>query len=600
MASLVGLSKAPETLYLILKYLPNADLFALLRTCKSLYPACYRHLWSTLVFDDVTSWMYPGRGISYFRGCRSIQQLIETEGPDNLGFKYTKFLGLGTAMFNFNVRNLKLGKQLGELLENGKLAPQTVEVRFDCLDVSRQYEQGTAQLLLALRKYSKTKSAKELSISVSPEIVRSLHDLFDLEKIVKYDLYVHYGEGSRRTWSAGDRDTGAHLKELSGVLAQTVNLKHFSWKTYVRRRNTFEISDFSEGLGELQATFSNMQHLESLALLDYFFHPSFLLTPPKTVKKLEYGGNLSHHWWQQFSTCPLVGVEDLSIHSPEYPEHFEMTQFLDPGSENVDVENLVLGDVAVMGLKKFTVGKDRGIRGCLPVDLEECILRRNKGIGESYLRKVAETRAHGLISKCRGKILGKITACSPVLVSRYTPRFAEANLNTGVDPYQFTQGYLEMLLQDPVAQGRERESWKTGQERAQGIANDCRRLLQGGLENCINMVRDEYSCKFANGEEPDRNEFAKRCFEMFSKWPELGAAQNWATARSQADKVVEECSGRLMKKIRRDEEGLIKEYTERFLKDEDVDAESFASEWTQQIAKDIGEQDARRKATNFD
>lgn len=152
MTSLADLSARPEILYLILGYLPTVDLFRLLRTCKALYPTCYRELWSTLVFDG--SRYTPNSLRQNRRVARPdvLVKLVKTNSVEGLGFKYTKHLVIGEELLKQGRsrssmgsddeladlseskdirRSTELNNSLADLLESGELAPRVVSLNLN-------------------------------------------------------------------------------------------------------------------------------------------------------------------------------------------------------------------------------------------------------------------------------------------------------------------------------------------------------------------------------------------------------------------------------------------------------------------------------------
>ncbi|KAK6336951.1 hypothetical protein TWF718_009739 [Orbilia javanica] len=284
MASLVGLSQAPETLYLILRYLGYHDIYSLLQTSKSLYPICHLELWSALVFDHSNAGTNPDRIIEPETGYLRFRDAIFAIGTSGNGFQHTKLLALGTSMFEFGLHDFGLGKSLIELLENGKLAPRAAHLHFDGLDVIGDVGNEVTHILLGLKNYSKAKTPGEFCIALHMEIAsvfRPMLHLFDVEKITKYEVSLYISCPSRLVNQTGNPfrmryqpadDIGGHhhMVELTKALGPMVNLKHFCWDINMSHasRKKFQITDFAAELKELQDVFSRMQKLESLVLLD--------------------------------------------------------------------------------------------------------------------------------------------------------------------------------------------------------------------------------------------------------------------------------------------------------------------------------------------
>ncbi|KAF3248582.1 hypothetical protein TWF128_008301 [Orbilia oligospora] len=547
MASLVGLSQAPETLYLILKHLDSNDLFSLLLTCKSLYPTCYCELWSALGFEGPNP-INPTRRTVPVKGYARFRDAIDTFGADNLGFKYTKFLGLGASIFRNRDRSLDLGKKLVGLLKTGKLAPSVVDVRFNPWG---------------------RRSSKSIIVSSNAN------------------------PGIFRSWSTPDspNNTGNHILELKTLLGGMTNLKHFSWNMNFRtpHRDAFLIEKFTTEFDELQAVFTKMQYLESLALLDCLFHPSFFLIPPKTVKKLEYGGNLSNIWWRRFAKYSFTGVEDLFIRAIEASEVCSMTAFLPPDSFE-DVNTLLLGEVAITGLKKCTLGLGGGWSSFRPLDLGECIIQKNKHLEHSILDATAENRAQMLVCRAYSRISGKLLNYGSLITHKYTSKFVESAPGEGSRfDEQIGEECTQMLLHGskPV----NLEDWKAGRSRAKEFAQGCRFELQNKLSTCIDMVLDDYALRLASGEDLDRSSFEETCFRMFSTGPTLEDVSKLTEARNQASRAVSGCLNRfrVILNNKDDKEQFVKKYKEEDFQIEDAEIESAVDQWTRKMIKNIEE-----------
>ncbi|KAF3128519.1 hypothetical protein TWF594_011572 [Orbilia oligospora] len=611
MASLVGLSQAPETLYLILKHLDSNDLFSLLLTCKSLYPTCYCELWSALGFEGPNP-INPTRRTVPVKGYTRFRDAIDTFGADNLGFKYTKFLGLGASIFRNRDRSLDLGKKLVGLLKTGKLAPSVADVRFNPWgrrssksiivssnanpDIPQEFTREMYQVLAGLKKYSETKSPENLSISLRTELVYTIPRLFDLEKITTYEVGLSfYHRGKNRSWSTPDspNNTGNHILELKTLLGGMTNLKHFSWNMNFRtpHRDAFLIEKFTTEFDELQEVFTKMQYLESLALLDCLFHPSFFLIPPKTVKKLEYGGNLSNIWWRRFAKYSFTGVEDLFIRAIETSKECSMTAFLPPDSFE-DVNTLLLGEVAITGLKKCTLGLCGGWSSFRPLDLGECIIQKNKHLEHSISDATAENRAQMLVCRAYSRISGKLLNYGSLITHKYTSKFVESAPGDGSRfDEQIKEECTQILLHGskPV----DLEDWKAGRSRAKEFAQGCRFELQNKLSTCIDMVLDDYALRLASGEDLDRSSFEETCFRMFSTGPTLEDVSKLTEARNQASRAVSDCLNRFRVSLNNkdDKEQFIKKYKEKDFQIRDAEIESAVDQWTRKMIKNIEERE---------
>ncbi|KAK6522949.1 hypothetical protein TWF281_002376 [Arthrobotrys megalospora] len=487
MASLLQLSKTPEVLYLILQYLKSGDIAALLRTCKALYPTCYAQLWSSI---NVTG-LHASR----------IVDLIEKRGAENLGFEHTRYLRLILASWH---------KPVAELLGVGKLNPRVVAVQMQCGDLEQTYRYSLEETsgLSELLKYSKSKSSKDFGIHLKAEIIRDIPRLFDLKKITRYELYVYVRESeSRQPWSSYDPPIDRQIQELAGLLSQLVNLKYFSWDTYICDYEYFDLSDprISKELENLQAAFTNMRYLETLVISAYFFHPSFFLTPPESVRTLELGGNLSPSWWRKFAACPLTNVEGLSIGSPGYPQYFKMHRFTGTEEAEQKINELILKDVAITSLKFFNLDAHKPQFGgsskstYLPADLAKCIFRRNSGLGQIDRRRVAYNRADIIAYSSLLHLQGLLFEVKESIQAVYAKKIAEEGESTG-HAHNMVKDMIQALINGPEShpqtvsaqfETKTGEEWSDIKAQAWKLANKCQRNINDKIRETRNSLTEE-------------------------------------------------------------------------------------------------------------
>ncbi|KAF3183524.1 hypothetical protein EYR41_005878 [Orbilia oligospora] len=613
---LVQLARSPEILYLILDCLPNADLFSLLQTCKSLYPTCYRHLWSVLVFDSTDWYWYPRKGIEY----DAVGKLMQTQ--DNIGYQYTKVLDFGSALF-YNTLHVEFRKQLGRLLDIGQLAPKTVMADISVLnDEERDCYPDALRLLRSLKKYSRTKSPGEFSVQLRTGFIRLLPEHFDLPKITRYDLVSAYKLGpNEKVWSVDGPSPKEHIKELTNILAQLVNLQWFSWdshtgKYYIDRRTRFKLSEGRQGLEKLQTTFTNMRHLKTLICKNHFFGPSFFVIPPPTVKVLELGG--SYH----SASCSFTGVELLEICKLE--SQHEIEDPIGDRNEFKSINELVLGGVAVTGLKGFNAKQhdcwSRRKNGYCPIDLNECILQRNKKIGPNTFKAIATSRAAELIYQCERSFVRKIKACSPLLREiiiegpkigtletwevgiKHAWKFAidcqdtiqyrlawymemiqkdqESTNGDELDHEMVSMECLRMLVRNPEFGNS--GTLGTGREPSD-IIQHCGHMWEA-VHRCVGMARHEYTRRFANYEPPNEQKFMRTCLKMLSRWPNLKDARKWE-AKTRAGGLVFGHTNTLIQDVQLSRSTLINESTEKFFKGGKVEMESVTNQWVRRLAE---------------
>ncbi|KAK6512962.1 hypothetical protein TWF506_009124 [Arthrobotrys conoides] len=304
-----------------------------------------------------------------------------------------------------------------------------------------------------------------------------------------------------------------------------------------------------------------MQYLESLALLDYFFHPSFFLIPPRAVKKLEYGGSLSSIWWRRFARYPFPGVETLFIHAVEPFKDSSMNGFMPPDSVE-DVNTVLLEDVAITGLKKCILGVCLGTKSFRPADLGECILRKNTELGQSISTAISESRAHMLINRAYEKVSDRISDYKSLVVHEQAPQFVEGSEGDESD------------LKDQIEE-------------------ECIRV-------CIDTVVGQYSLRLANGEDLDQNSFMEDCFRMFSKGPKLAGVRKLTDANYRALVIVENSMTRLRNNMtsKDDRKELVEKYAKVF-EAGDVEVERVADEWTRRMIRNTENEEEEEKGKNL-
>ncbi|KAK6527365.1 hypothetical protein TWF281_010545 [Arthrobotrys megalospora] len=521
MASLIKLSKVPEVLFIILKYLKHRELFKLLLTCKALYPACYLQLWSSM---DVCG-VHAARLI----------KLIEERGADTLGFTHTKFFRLPLSDWC---------KPLAGLLTSGSLNPRTVELEMQAGDMNstNHYSLEETANLSELMKYSKTKSSKDLSIHLKAEIVRDIPQILDLDKITRYQLHIWYHEPGygRKSWSTDDYSTAAHIKELTELLSQLVNLKYFSWKTQIYKYNQFEISDDGEEsreLQKLQTAFTNMQHLKTLILKSFLFHPSFFLTPPKSTKILKLEGEQSPSWWRKFAACPFIGVENLSVKSPQY-SYFQETQmkyFVRTEEARQNINELMLKDVAITSLSCFSADEhkehERPHVRALPVDLEECIFQKNGRLGKGFRRRAAYNHAAMLLGSSTQRITRSLDDFGEVFrILSFSGKIVEEDASAG-NVYKVTKDIIQ--------------------------------ALPGGREAFLQILEVRIG---------SRN------------------TQEWSARRGVTRELVYKCTSNIQDKRRASRDSIREECTDRLFRYERLTVEAVLDMWLERIATDIDEE----------
>ncbi|KAK6361792.1 hypothetical protein TWF730_005508 [Orbilia blumenaviensis] len=154
----------------------------------------------------------------------------------------------------------------------------------------------------------------------------------------------------------------------------------------------------------LQDVVSNMTSLTSLAVNDgYIYHPSFILLPPESVKRLKYAGEVSASWWRKFASFPFTGVELLTLNCTGLGSE-ELTYLDSVGEEIYEIPaDLRLGSIQMTGLKWIEFHELSLLNQNYPKDLLELILKNNLQISAHSLKIIAQERAN----RCVGKMVKK-------------------------------------------------------------------------------------------------------------------------------------------------------------------------------------------------
>ncbi|KAF3140558.1 hypothetical protein TWF703_002763 [Orbilia oligospora] len=269
MASLVLLSKAPEILFQIINHLSRKDVLSLLQTCQALYPACYRNIWSSVVFNTNTNssgvCIHP-KSKRYVDLPEVLQELVESDGLD-------------------------LRRIVIDLADAGS-SP--------CLKIAQE------DLLFSLETYAQSRPPGELRMEVYGGTTRRLPKFFHLESITKLEMSVE-GHG-RGEWPPGDTKyigerndrIGIEMSRLASLLPELPNLEVFSWRDLsdvILTVGCFPIFmlpekpflSFPEERKKLQIAFLGMRKLVELKFYNLFFDPSFFVIPPENTRKLVIG-----------------------------------------------------------------------------------------------------------------------------------------------------------------------------------------------------------------------------------------------------------------------------------------------------------------------
>ncbi|KAK6520572.1 hypothetical protein TWF506_000825 [Arthrobotrys conoides] len=416
----------PELLNSILFYLPTNDILSLLRTNKYLHSVCLPYIWFKLtLYDNSTPDDYE---FSIYNPLikRRLWRLVETTdefGVDALGYKFIKKLKILAPEVTLSIENRTVEngfqKLLGDLIESGKISLREVSLRD-----SNRYPippDVSFGLLHQIKKYSESKSPSEFSMKVQTEKLPPFVQTGALNPSVltKLQLTLHLQSATfSEAWERYHGTLSIQVKDnileeieaLTQLLSGAVNLKELWIQPETNGYEPGPISELTEPLQNLQTAFDGLKRLRQLTIGSdeystgsaIFFHPSFFVAPPENCKVLQYGSTVSIGWWRKFAAHPLTKVEDLTLClspmtllSRRWIDAKEDEEALEPDLSSQGQTDrktkLYIGDVAVRGLKVFTVGTayyENLVAN--PRDLEACIYRRNKGLDEAHELKLRD------------------------------------------------------------------------------------------------------------------------------------------------------------------------------------------------------------------
>ncbi|KAF3179867.1 hypothetical protein TWF788_006870 [Orbilia oligospora] len=446
----------PELLDHILFYLRKREILSLLRTCKYLHSVCLPYRWSKLTLYDTIEPDYDEFSICNELSKHRVWRLADATdkfGVDALGYKYIKKIKILAPETTFSIesRTVKNGFQrlLGDLIESGKINLREVALR----DANRDPIPPEADfgLLHLIKKYSESKSPGEFSMTLQTESLPPLLRTGALNPTVLTKLrvihHLHGGTFSRE-WREFHGRLSIHIEDniideieaLTQLLSGTVNLRELWIQADSRRYEPGSIHSLTAPLKAFQTALDGLKRLQKLVIgsVTYssdsavFFHPSFFLAPPENCKTLQYGCTASISWWRKFAAHPLPGVENLRLGlSPmtlisnrwvDDKEDEEALQQLIPG-EPIDLQwrkKFYIGDVAVRGLKKFTLDPEYYLgQDTDPMDLEACIYRRNKGLNEAHREKIKDELISGFHRRILDGFSVGMARCAKLIATRH-------------------------------------------------------------------------------------------------------------------------------------------------------------------------------------
>ncbi|KAK6497782.1 hypothetical protein TWF481_012184 [Arthrobotrys musiformis] len=509
MASLVSLAMVPEVLFQILEDLPLGAVYSLLQTCRALYPACHRHLWSTLNFNNNTrSFGSPtemGKLILHGR-------LIRDHGCNPTGLKYTKTLVLGPPIFTnagdnhqsqftrpVAGRSTEVTEVLRDLVDSGNLDLRSVVIDLTETGSSPRLLTPHERLLFSLKTYSQSKLRESFSVQVFGGTIRRISTFFHLETITKLEMG---GEGTDTAfWPhnaieySGRRPLdwmGTEMLQLADLLSGLVNLEAFSWRhptdftvglsyrSSAVARNEIPFSDFPVEQAKLQAAFTDLQKLRELQFHDRFFDWSFFIVPPEKVKKLVIGTEMADGWWRRFAACEMPSLKELEI---TIGEHSSSTGLMSP--------DFTLGDVAIRGLEKFTTA---GGDNLIPSDLRQCLARRNSAYLPRYERERAVARAKVIMARAKPK-MGEHAPYASVFVEDHYVLKMLTDLE-GDYKHEFAREFAKVFI-STFTGAVDIKGWYTTRAFVRSLGSGIRKNIKAESRWIVREMEYEYTAKFA-------------------------------------------------------------------------------------------------------
>ncbi|KAK6496355.1 hypothetical protein TWF481_002380 [Arthrobotrys musiformis] len=368
-----------ELLYSILSYLPGEDIYNLLFVCKSIYPIAHKELGSSI--GCIGRWAQG----SYSRcRCKEKNSFIllrdtnNSEDPVRYDQKWESMRGLGicpNSVGNDAVREL-----LGELIRSRRLRPRDCVLKFnqwtDAMKVS-------TEPWVSLREYFDSGDCPQLSLLVSirdydiPKAFSFIDGHGD--KVTRLSISFSLGHSSFKYNPA----TG--INQITQILTDLPKLRRLNISLTSERDNyvsTWPLTEHSDSLEKLQLAFDNLENLHSLRINGIFFHPSFFLRVPKSVRFLELKCTTTPTWWLDFAKYPFENVEELVLFYK--PDESPWRDQEDEKSRGIDIDpeshTFNLGPVSISTLKRFS-GR-APLFG--PADLLKNILASNKDLGRKH------------------------------------------------------------------------------------------------------------------------------------------------------------------------------------------------------------------------
>ncbi|KAK6524830.1 hypothetical protein TWF281_011728 [Arthrobotrys megalospora] len=377
----------------IVKYLNKRDCFYLLLSSKAFYDACYHQLWSTFDFLFDTSDYGRLDGSSDLVSDRFLN-ILQEYGALGLGYLERLYINPD----NHDSHNIKIYSALAShiAVENTPALKHLIFRHYNdnYYSVYGQcfsgYNDATADLLRAIKRVSEQKPQEDFSLDlylVLSKMQISDLDLFDMTKLKRLDLVLH-------SLSLGQQLP--YCRALIGVFAASSSLETLSidWTPLICDSELLEL------LESINLAIGNLKMLRSMSIINtYFFHPSFLLIPPKGCKYVRYSHGKSALWWRKFAQEPFTGVETMVI-SGDYTDT-RLIQIPNQTDEEISdsAESLELGEIRISDLTWIGISEPQLTPGGsvvflgYPADFLDLILQNNKQLSRECLNSIAGSMA---------------------------------------------------------------------------------------------------------------------------------------------------------------------------------------------------------------
>ncbi|KAK6495168.1 hypothetical protein TWF481_003196 [Arthrobotrys musiformis] len=599
LASLTGLAqRVPGLFDGILDCLYHKDVASLLQTCKAIYPACYRRIWSTLTFgyveesgsssfankteEDRNQPWYPAHDIErrVFHGSQS--HIWNWELSD-LGLEHTRTILLAPSVFKEYVSGARgMCDHIENVFLSDKLNLKRLIIMMEVESPRLNTKSNPCLFLILrdLRDYIKSRPPRSLSVEIQIEglNVNLMSKYFCLSTVTEFTLSVDYG-----TWSYAVfillHPIQAKAEELSTVLADMVNLRKFFWDASpyeFQRRPT--LSQLSPQVEKLQAVFSSLSHLRSFIINGFIFHPLFFLRPPEGLTEFRVLSPMVDEWWAKFAEYPFPNVDSIFIHSrPKVNSWLE-----DLGEYNM-TSSLALESVSVRGLRKFKIFG----QGHIPVDLEDCIIRNNPQLDEDSLRHVWWRRGAVHALKCSQiadrRALAAAKALWTTIPTRPTSDGGSVVGTTELSEYlksHAAQEYPRLFASDCYKSEPTTETETVWREIASSAALEF--IIRAEL--CTRIISEQYMHKFPDAESASqlKSQFFLDSLEMLLKFSH---EEMWGLTELGIRELGHKSLVRMQDQIKKAGLRWADTFAASLRKGEEIDIDATVREWTPKLVE---------------